>query len=260
MTFELRSTFIVCTPLEKAGFKNGFSTRHLSNLAYGRGEDETVDKNRQTFFSALGDTHPKIYTQHQIHSDRVLVLGKDELPRYGSKPGEEPEGDSLVTREQKLWLGVKTADCLPILIGDPINKAFAAVHAGWRGTLSRIAEKTVKMLTRNYQTDPKNLIAALGPSACGDCYEVGGDVAQQFQSTFDDTATYLTKKTDGKFKLDVPMANVRQLLRAGLHPANIHAASYCTMHENKHFFSHRKEGKTDSASVGRMLAVISSLS
>jgi YfiH family protein len=215
-----------------------------------------VDENRRRFFNAIGDSNPRLYTQHQIHSDRITVLGGNELSHYGTKPGKEPEGDALVSRETKVWLGIKTADCLPILLGDPTTGAKAAVHAGWKGTLARVVEKTVKLLKRHFQVDPRNLLAALGPAACGECYHVGTDVAGVFQKEFKDTSTYIAKISQEKFRLDVPMANIRQLLDAGLHPANIHSAAYCTMHQNQHFFSHRKEGKTDSSTVGRMLAVI----
>lgn len=277
MSFELRKRtvstklgpaeipLIVCAPLEKAGFKNAFSTRHggLSplpknalNLAYRHEEEDVVDENRRRFFAALDETQPRVYTQHQIHSDRILVLSANELSHYGAKPGMEPEGDSLVSSESNIWLGIKTADCLPLLIGDPKTKVMAAVHAGWRGTVACVAEKTVKLMVRQQKVDPKNIIAALGPSACGDCYEVGEDVAVKIKSELKDFEVYLKPNSQGKYKLDVPLANVRQLLNAGLHPANIHTTSYCTMHQNQHFFSHRNEGKENSENVGRMLAVI----
>lgn len=253
--------YVVCNPLEAAGFKNAFSTRHGGGLAYRSEEEDVVNENRRRFFSALDETQPRLYTQHQIHSDRILVLGANELSHYGAKPGMEPEGDSLVSPESNVWLGIKTADCLPLLIGDPKTKVMAAIHAGWRGTVARVAEKTVKLMVRQQKVDPKNIVAALGPSACGDCYEVGEDVAIKIKTEFKDWETYLKPfglqpSGSGKYKLDVPLANVRQLLNIGVHPANIHTALYCTIHQNQHFFSHRKEGKTDSSHVGRMLAVI----
>lgn len=277
MSFEIRKkhvstgpglveiNFLVCSPLEKAGFKNAFSTRHggvspcpkdALNLAYRREDESVVDENRRRFFLALGEFKPKIYTQHQVHSDRILMLGPNELPRYSDKPGQEPEGDSIISPQSNIWLGIKTADCLPILIGDPVSKVMAAVHAGWRGTVARVAEKTVKLMVRQQKVDAKNIVAALGPSACGDCYEVGEDVASKIRREFTDSSSYLRPAEEGKYKLDVPMANIRQLLAAGVHPANIHATTYCTIHQNQHFFSHRKEGKSDSVNVGRMLAVI----
>lgn len=257
--------YFSCKPLEEAGFKNAFSTRQGGvspfpekslNLAYRRDSESNVDENRKRFFEALGDLNPRVYTNHQMHSDRLTVLSGDILAHLGPRPGDEPEGDALIAREGGIWLGVKIADCTPLLIGDPQKGLMAAVHAGWKGTLNRIAEKSVQRLKRQFGVDLANLIVALGPSACAECYEVGADVAMLFKKEFPDMPDVVSSKSDGKFKIDIPAINVRQLVAQGVHPARIHVSSHCTIHQNDVFFSHRKESNANVDQVGRMLAVI----
>jgi polyphenol oxidase len=236
--------YFTCDALEKAGFLNAFSTRlggvspmpqHALNLGPKQDTPENYAENLRRFLDAIDATGWPLETANQTHSD--IRLHVDHIPHR--------EGDALITRQSKVLVGVKTADCLPVLIADPKTGAMAAVHAGWRGTLARIAEKTVADLTKN----PGDCIAALGPGACGQCYEVGPDVAQAFPADF------LKPISDKKSMLDVTAANRAQLEAAGLKPANIHAAPACTMHQNELFFSHRIEAHLASAG-GRSLSVI----
>ena len=251
--------FLVCEPLEAHGFLNAFSTRQAGtsplpenalNLHFKNDADKNVLENRRRFLSAVGANGRPITTLHQIHSDRHSVINEDF--------DGEPDGDALITMKSNILIAVKTADCLPILIGDPKTKAMAAIHAGWRGSLSRIAEKMVVALKNAFQSEPSDLVAALGPSACAACYEIGPDVVQMFTNEFKETdLRFLTgKKPSGHAQLNVPMLNVLQLLRAGIKEENIFASPMCTMHDNHLFFSHRRESGGGNAPVGRLLAVI----
>ncbi len=236
--------YFVCDELERAGFLHAFSTRlggtspmpdqalHLSPKNDPGGH---YAENLRRFLNAIGADGWSLETANQTHSDvRVHV-----------EHVSHRDGDALITEKSKVLVGIKTADCLPVLLADPNTGAVAAVHAGWRGTTARIAEKAVADLSSH----PENLIAALGPSACGHCYEVGSDVADVFDSKF------LTRISNNKFQLDVAAANRDQLEKAGLKPSNIHTEPACTMHQNELFFSHRREGKLPSAG-GRLLSVI----
>jgi len=173
-------------------------------------------------------------------------------------------------------LGIQTADCLPVLIADPVKKAVGAFHAGWRGTLGRIVEKGVGAMGMHFGSDPANLIAAIGPGIGGCCYNVGEEVRAEFESQFEYAGElfhsvfesdpvrekypllFMTARAPGhsdlgpQLHLDLVKANRKQLLNAGLKEENINASSLCTACNLKLLFSYRAErGKT-----GRMMAAI----
>jgi hypothetical protein len=153
-------------------------------------------------------------------------------------------------------VGVKTADCVPILIGDPRTGACAAVHAGWRGTSESIVARAVERLGGEYGARAEDLIAAVGPAALGCCYEVGPEVVETFRAGFPLYADALLAPTREEHALiDLHEANRRQLLDAGLRAENVHAAPLCTMCRTDLFFSYRRE-KQKHGRTGRLLAVV----
>jgi len=266
MRDEGRAPYLVCLPLEEAGFTNAFSTRlggvspfpdKSLHLSFKNDTPDHVRENRRRFLSTLGASDFKIVTPEQTHSSDSSVVDDMVLETLQQKEDYEPRGDALVTNRMKILLGVKTADCLPLLIGDPETGVMAAVHAGWNGTLEKITEKTIDTLINLFGVEPENCLAAMGPAACGGCYEVGEDVAGPIRNTFSYHEDLLFPSPNAsKYFLDVKLANAMQLLSAGLSPLNIFGADECPMHENQLFFSHRIEGKTAGDKVGRMLSVI----
>lgn len=230
-------SYLVCEPLQAAGFRNVFSTRSCGDL-------REVNANRRRFASDINLQKP-IVTCHQTHSTDFHFFSKKDNPA-----APEKDGDALATDRADVMIGVKTADCVPVLVGDPASGVCAAIHAGWRGTLDRIVEKTLKSLMAQHQFTPSMAIAAVGPSACVDCYEVGPEVIESFRKEFTYAEDLLQKD-----HLDVTLANVHQLLHVGLSQSNIYVSQYCTMHDTQLFFSHRRESK-DSPAVGRMLSLI----
>jgi len=261
--FQMRTedniTYFVCEPLGRAGFKNGFSTRmggvsalpdQSLNLGFFNGDSrENVLENRRRFLYALGADDWPLVAGKQVHSAdiRVVKTTSDTL-----KPS--PDCDGVVTKHSGIFAGVFTADCTPVLIGDPVTGAFAAIHAGWRGTASRIVEKSIATLKGEFSVDSKNCIAAIGPAAGSCCYEVGQDVINQFHQTFDYADRLFSRHHGEHAYLDVVAANVRQLVDSGLEIENIHKSDLCTMCRTDLFFSYRME-KSNSA-VGRLLSVI----
>ncbi|HKV40020.1 MAG TPA: laccase domain-containing protein, partial [Blastocatellia bacterium] len=138
--------------------------------------------------------------------------------------------------------------------------AVAAIHAGWRGTAGRITERVVADMVKRAGADPRTAIAALGPVACAECYEVGEDVIDKFKQQFAYWPQLLVNfKAGGKAHLDLRAANAQQLSFCGFADERVHVAPYCTMHNNDLFFSHRREHKADSAGVGRLLSVVGKL-
>ena len=230
---------------------------------------ENVMENRRRFVSALGDGKTargfQLVALKQIHSDVVRL--------FEAAAAEPCRGDASITDKPGLLLGVQTADCVPILLADPKQRAVAAVHAGWRGTLARIVEKTLGQMQMRFGTKPADLLAAIGPAIGGCCYEVGTEVAIQFTSQFADTADWFDELRTGdepnplqwlnmmppghqpppkNVLLDLRKANRAQLLGAGVRDSNIFVSDLCTGCRRDLFFSYRKEG----AATGRMMSAI----
>jgi YfiH family protein len=249
--------------------QGGVSSLHgekILNLAFTEWDDrENVRKNRRLFQSAISADPLTLVALKQFHSDVVCD--------FKAAPDEACNGDASTTNTSELLLGVQTADCVPILLVDPKTRAVAAVHAGWRGTLHRILEKTIGRMTMQYGTRPADLLAAIGPAIGDCCYEVGTEVAAAFQSQFarapgwfDELRTgdepnplqWLNQFPPGhqpppkNVRLDLRKANRAQLLDLGVGAANIFVSDLCTACRPDLLFSYRKQG----VESGRMMAVI----
>lgn len=251
---------LVCEPLEAAGFVNGFSTRlggislfpeDSLNLA-GFDEDlaENIYENRRRFLAVVG-SDMRLATVWQVHGDTIKILHSNE-----DTADSDDRADALVSHLEKTLIGVKTADCVPVLIGDPERGAFAAVHAGWRGTVESVAAKAVLQMVESFGSNPMNMIAAIGPAACGRNYEVGQDVIDAFASNFDESSgKYFAPTRAGHALVDLHLANRDQLVASGIRDVNIFTAPFCTMERGDLFFSYRLEKKT-LGKTGRLLSVI----
>jgi len=226
---------------------------------------ENVLENRRRFQSALGVTDLKLISLKQIHSDVIHL--------FDSPPDAICQGDASVTKRSGLLLAVQTADCVPILLVDPKKRAVASVHAGWRGTLARIVVKAIGQMQMQFRSDPADLLAAIGPSIGGCCYEVGTEVATQFLSQFSEAPDWFDEFRTGdepnpiqwlnmmppghqpapkNVLLDLRKANRAQLLGAGLRANNISVSDLCTACRRDLLFSYRKEGPQS----GRLMSVI----
>lgn len=172
-------------------------------------------------------------TLHQIHSDRCVVAG--------GAAGHLGEGDALLENTPGHVVGVKTADCIPVLLVDERNRAVGAVHAGWRGTEQRIVAAAVARMAQEFSTRPEDLHAAIGPGIGPCCYEVGPEVAGRFGI-----------ETSRPVKLDLAEYNRQQLLEAGVAADRIYVAQLCTMCHGDDFFSFRREKEH----AGRMYSLV----
>ena len=251
---------LVSRHLEDAGFANGFSTRtggvspfpeNSLNLA-GFDEDsaENINENRRRFLAAFDDGF-RLATVWQIHGETIKIVRT-----AADVETSEERADAVLSNLPGVLAGVKTADCVPVFIGDPMTKAFAAVHAGWRGTVSSIAAKAVAKMTELFGSDPADLICAIGPAACGRNYEVGQDVIDAFRQNFGEVSgQYFVPTREGHALVDLHLANRDQLIAAGVAADNIHIAPFCTMERPDLFFSYRLE-KKKLGKTGRLLSVI----
>ena len=256
---------LVCAPLEEDGFVNGFSTRiggvsempgaALSLAGFNDDAAENILENRRRFLKLFpGDW--ALAGCWQVHGADVRVVKTAEE----AKPAENQLGDTIycdviVSDVKGVLAGVKTADCVPILLGDPVTRAFAAVHAGWRGTLATAVVVAVERLKREFDAKPENLRVAIGASAGPCCYEVGSDVIDAFTSRFGSGANLFKTTRPGHALVDLLQANRDQLESAGVLPERIHTAPICTMCRTDLFFSYRKE-KNLHGKVGRLMAVV----
>lgn len=252
---------LVCRPLEEAGFVNGFSTRlggvspfpanDLNLAGFDEDTSENIDENRRRFLNVFsGDL--TLATVWQVHGDEVKLVRTPE-----DAANSDEKFDALISKLPDILVGVKTADCVPLLLGDPINKAFAAIHAGWRGTVQSIAAKTIEKMIAAFETNPADLVCAIGPAATCRSYEIGQDVIDQFHANFSTGGKYFTATRDGHAMIDLHMANKDQLLEAGVSETNIFTAPFCTMERTDLFFSYRVEKKVNGK-TGRLLSVIGS--
>ena len=192
----------------------------------------------------------------QVHGSDVRVV-KDVAD---AKPAEDSLGetvycDAVVSNAAHVLAAVKTADCVPILIGDPATGAFAAVHAGWRGTFAGIAFYALERLQNEYGANPVDLRVAIGPAAAVCCYEVGPEVIDGFRERFSYADDLLVPTREGHAHIDLLQANERQLMDAGVSRDRIHIAPFCTMNRTDLFFSYRQE-KKPLGKVGRLMSVI----
>ena len=159
-------------------------------------------------------------------------------------------GDGLMTDEPGVLLGIQTADCLPVLIADTKRRAVAAFHAGWRGTLKGVVEQGVGSMREEFGSDPKDLMAAIGPGIGSCCFAVGAEVRKLFAARFSYAEELFI--AGEALRMDLVEANRRQLLAAGLSPETIFAMRECTSCRTDRYFSYRAEG----GKTGRMMAVI----
>jgi polyphenol oxidase len=249
---------LVCRELESAGFVNGFSTRlgGVSQFPSGdlnlAGFDEdtvvNIEENRRRFLSVFDDSF-KLSTVWQVHGDSIKVI-----KTAADADRTDERHDAIVSDVRGLMVGVKTADCVPVLIGDPGSGAFAAVHAGWRGTSASIVAKAIGKMVDLYGGRPGNMIAALGPAATCRRYEIGRDVIEAF-SKIEESGRYFIHTRDGHALVDLTAANRDQLADKGLVPGNIYISPFCTIEHTDLFFSYRIE-KKKYGRTGRLLSVI----
>jgi YfiH family protein len=180
----------------------------------------------------------------------VLVVRDPADPRP-----EDQRCDALATNLKGVLLGVKTADCVPVIIGDAKSKVCAAVHAGWRGTLAEIVKRALQRMREEFGADARDVRAALGPAALGCCYEVGAEVIETFRAKFEEADSLFTPTKDGHALVDLHEANRRQLVEAGVRPERVHALPLCTMCRPDLFFSYRQDRKLYGR-TGRLLSVV----
>ncbi len=228
MAFSLRTGGYSPTPFDSL------------NFAIGRGDlPENVRFNHSVLATRMEIDAAGIASCRQVHGDNVEIV--ETVPKI------LPQADAIVTAVPGIYPAVKTADCLPILLLDPVHRVAAAIHAGWRGTVLRISRKVLRIMKRRFGTSPADLLAGLGPAIGPCCYEVDEVVLEPFRQNVPQAEKFIVRvesenKSRPSLRVDLIGANRFELIQEGVSSRNIHSAKLCTFCNPALFFSYRRDG------------------
>jgi YfiH family protein len=215
------------------------------NVGHSVGDDhDDVEANHRLVYETLGLSGADVVTARQVHSNRVAVVDTKDVGLV------VPETDALVTAVPGVFLLLRFADCLPILLYDPEKRIASIGHAGWRGTGAAVAQQMIREMVESLRSDPAHLVASLGPAIGPCCYRVGEEVVEAIAPTLQDRPRAIRHSRDGAFSLDLWEANRQHLFSQGVR--TVETSRICTACHAAEFFSHRADGGT----TGRFAAII----
>lgn len=242
--------------LEGKGVVHGFSTRlggvsegifSSMNLSFSRGDEpEHVKENFRRMGESIGFQPEDVVMSAQTHTTNVIRVGYQDRGLGITRDKTYTDVDGMITKEKGVMLSCSFADCVPLYLVDPKVRAIGLSHSGWRGTVGKIGRITVEKMQEAFGCDPKDILTAIGPSICMDCYEVSEDVAKQFREAYDDTVMdkILWNKGNGKYQLNLWEACRENFLEAGILPEHIIMPEICTCCNPDLLYSHRaSQGK-----------------
>ena len=233
---------------------HGFSTRlggvsqgcyASMNLSFTRGDDEAaVRENYHRIAKSIGVKCENMVLSQQTHTTNVRVVTEKDKGKGIVKPLDYTDVDGMVTNIHGICLVTFYADCVPLYFVDPVQKAIGLSHSGWRGTVGKIGKETIRKMEEQYGSDPKDILAAVGPSICKDCYEVSEDVILEFQKNFRERywKDLFYRKENGKYQLDLWKANEIIFKESGILPEHIAVTNVCTHCNSEILYSHRTSG------------------
>lgn len=246
--------------------KHGFSTRlggvsegiyESMNLGFANGDDpDKVRENYERISESIGFSLEAVVTSDQVHNTEIRLVTAGDKGKGLTKKRDYKGIDGLITKEAGIMLATYYADCVPLYFIDIKNHAIGLSHSGWRGTVKRMGKETLKAMEDYFGTKASDVVTLIGPSICGDCYEVSEDVAEAFLREFnaDQLKDILTEKENGKYQLNLWEANRHIFLDAGVKPENIHLSEVCTSCNSTLLFSHRaSKGKRGTLAAFLMI-------
>ena len=259
--------YLSCPQLEETGIvKHGFSTRiggvskgifESMNLSFTRGDDEdAVSENFKRFANAIDVDYRDLVFTHQTHTINVRKVTADDKGKGMITPLDYQDVDGLITNVPGICLTTFYADCVPLFVIDPVQKAIGLSHSGWRGTVSKMGQATLEKMKEAYGTNPSDVLVAIGPSICQNCYEVSEDVAIEFQKAFRDIwwDELFYRKENGKYQLNLWKANEIIFLESGVKKENIAVTDVCTNCNPDLLWSHRAT-KGERGSLAAFMAL-----
>lgn len=228
--------YLFIPELEQEGVRHFFST-----------------KNSKGYNTLPLDNNEPFITVKQVHGDSILIINStvDDIVSF-AEDAKQRQFDAIITNRTHTGIGVFTADCLPILLYDPVRSVIAAVHAGWRGTIMGILSKVVCQMVYIFKCQPDTILAGMGPAIGSCCYAVGETVIEPLKSVNPEWERFLIPSEYGKAKLDITALNIRQIEDAGILAKNIFSVGLCTSCSEDLFFSYRRDG----IGTGRMFSGI----
>lgn len=241
--------------LENTGIvRHGFSTRlggvsqgcYASlNLSFDRGDrEEAVRENFRRIGEAMGVRCEDMVLSRQTHTTNVRVVTEDDRGKGIVRERDYTDVDGLVTNVPGICLVTSYADCVPLYFVDPVKRVIGLSHSGWRGTVGKIGKKTVEVMKDTFGSDPGDILAAVGPSVCMDCYEVSEDVIERVKEAFSEHLweQLFYRKPDGRYQLDLWKANELIFREAGISEEHIAVTNVCTHCNSDILYSHRAAG------------------
>ncbi len=232
------------------------------NLSFTRGDrEENVLENYRRIGRVLGCRPADMVASHQTHTVNIRRVTAADRGKGIVSPRDYENVDGLMTDELGIALVTYYADCVPLLFLDPVHHAIGLAHSGWKGTVGRMGENMVAAMAETYGSRPADMVAAIGPSICRECYEVGEEVAERFWQLFGGREScggiVVQGKTEGKYQLDLWLANRRILEEAGIPGGSISVTDICTCHNSSYLFSHRgSKGHRGNLGVFLMLRTL----
>lgn len=241
--------------------RHGFSTR-IGGTSQGRFNSmnlgvktadapENILENTKRFCQALGINFEDLVISDQVHESMIKVVDEKDKGKGFIRPRDYEGIDALITNVPGVPLITYYADCVPLLIADPMKRAVGLAHAGWQGTVLKIGKKTIEKMITEYGSRAEDILVVIGPSIGQCCYEVSENVIEKFNMNFTQHENFVISKGEGKYMLDLWEANQIALKEIGVLERNIIKSEICTACNLHQFYSHRKEADT-----GRMASVI----
>lgn len=255
--------YLTIPSFEETGLvKHGFSTRlggvssppyHELNLGFKKEDDrKNVLENYRLFCEALDINQENLVASDQVHKDKIHVVTFEDRGKGIFKESDIKSTDSLITKDRQVALVTYYADCVPLFFLDVKTPAIGLTHAGWRGTVSKIGQKTVLKMMKEFGSIPKNILVGIGPCIKICCYEIDEPVVENIKRAFSYWDELIQERGKGKWMLDLVLVNKKQLEEVGISPENITESGFCTSCNNDLFFSYRK----DKGQTGSLAAVL----
>ena len=234
--------------------RHGFSTRlggvskgyySSMNLSFERGDDpEAVRENFRRMGAAIGVSCEDMVLSKQTHTTNVRIVTEEDRGKGILKERDYTDVDGLITDRPGICLVTSYADCVPLYFVDPVRKVIGLSHSGWRGTVGKIGKHTVELMQETFGCRPEDILAAVGPSVCMDCYEVSEEVIDKFREAFDkeNWEQLFYKKANGKYQLNLWKANELIFLESGILAEHMAITNVCTHCNSEILYSHRTMG------------------
>ena len=214
-------------------------------VSFDRGDEpEAVRENFRRIGASIGVKCEDMVLSQQTHTTNIRLIKEEDRGKGVVRERDYTDVDGMITDVPGICLVTSFADCVPLYFVDPVKKVIGLSHSGWRGTVGKIGKKTVEMMSEHFGCDPGDILAAVGPSVCVDCYEVSEDVIEKFQENFEEKfwKELFYRKENGKYQLDLWKANELIFREAGILPEHMAVTNVCTHCNSEILYSHRAAG------------------